>query len=71
MEPAQGNHLPAAAAAGANQPVQVNLQGQVRDIVAGPFNQPLFGQLVGEVSPYDPSARLSLAGWFHFFPTCV
>jgi len=67
MEPAQGNHLPAAAAAGANQPVQVNLHGQVGEIVAGPFNQPLFGQLVGQLPPYDPSGRLSFTGWFQLF----
>ena len=47
--------------------MQVNIHGQVGEIVAGPFNQPLFGQLVGQLSPYDPRGRLTFTGWFQLF----
>ena len=48
-------------------PPQANPQVLVGELVAGPLNQPLFGQLVGRLSPYDPSGRLSFTGWFQIF----
>ena len=49
---------------------QVLLQiplGQVNNEQPVQFNQPLMGPLVGSLAPYDPSGRLSFAGWLQLF----
>jgi len=49
---------------------QVLLQiplGQVNNEQPVQFNQPLMSPLVGSLAPYDPSGRLSFAGWLQLF----
>jgi len=60
-----------------NPPVQPGPNHQqdagVQQIIhVGPFNQPLFGPLVGDLVPLDPSGNISLAGWSQKFTNfCV